>query len=344
MITLLLLLTNRDVTINAFSKIFEKLSIIDTVYEPRAEKDPHLTKILSALQAKMEKSYGNPYRISTFKKPESKHRDFVPPAKVVGPYEVDYVYYASSDIGVKAGDWNIENDYSDAYGTNRHATRVQASKLETDRLRSVLPGLDESMNPALRYQGSFLDLSGEVHVDHNGIWRKEKKEQTQTNTYKIEDDKAFIDLVPLAKCPDTKPQWAENPEPMIKTDPTKFITGTYIWGPNNQSRGLRELVLMSVKMNRTLALPPFFKHWGTDTTVEKKSTPVDASTRLDINHLRNLITIIKPEKMAEKCNVSELLHCSDQLCLKRGIFSTTSMRTGPLDEIIATATKSIVFT
>ena len=61
--------------------------------------------------------------------------------------------------------------------------------METNQLRSVLPGLDESLNPALRYQGSFLDLSGDVHVDHNGIWRKEKKEQEVTNTYKIEDDK-----------------------------------------------------------------------------------------------------------------------------------------------------------
>ena len=53
---------------------------------------------------------------------------------------------------------------------------------------------------------------------------------------------------------------------------------------------------MAVKMNRTLALPPFFKHWGTDTTVDKKSTPVDASTRLDIDHLRNLITILSKVK------------------------------------------------
>lgn len=70
----------------------------------------------------------------------------------------------------------------------------------------------------------------------------------------------------------------------------------------SESRGLRELILMAIKMNRTLSLPPFFKHWGTDTSIDEKSTPVDAFTRLDIDILRELIPIVKPEFMAEKCN------------------------------------------
>ena len=49
-------------------------------------------------------------------------------------------------------------------------------------------------------------------------------------------------------------------------------------------------------MNRTIALPPFFKHWGTDTTVEKKSTPVNAETRLDVDTLR---FIFKYTKLSE---------------------------------------------
>ena len=50
---------------------------------------------------------------------------------------------------------------------------------------------------------------------------------------------------------------------------------------------------MAVKMNRTIALPPFFKHWGTDTTVEKKSTPVNAETRLDVDTLRFIFKYMK---------------------------------------------------
>ena len=189
----------------------------------------------------------------------------------------------------------------DAYGTNRHAARLDAAKIETERLRSVLPGLDDSLNPALRYQGSFLDLSGKVQVDHHGIWRKEKKEQTEVNTYNIEDHEAFKSLEPLAECPMIEPKWNEKVTPQYTTDPDKYLTGTYIWGPNNQSRGLREIVFMALKMNRTLSLPPFFKHWGTDTTIEKKSTPTGAYTRLDVDFLRTLLRIVEPEEMAKKC-------------------------------------------
>ena len=302
LVTLILVIGNQHVFLNAVTKLLHKIHLVEKVYEPDSEKDPHLTAILTALQLRMEKSYGNPYRISTFKKPETKHRDFVPPGRVVGPYEVDYLYYAPGDVSLKTGDWEADDDEMfDAYGTNRHAARLDAAKIESERLRSVLPGLDESLNPALRYQGSFLDLSGKVQVDHHGIWRKEKKEQTEVNTYNIEDHEAFKNLVPLPECPQMKPNWSERPEPTYKTDPDKFLTGTYIWGPNNQSRGLREIVLMALKMNRTLALPPFFKHWGTDTTIEKKSTPTGAFTRLDVDFLRTLLPIVQPEEMAKAC-------------------------------------------
>ena len=108
-------------------------------------------------------------------------------------------------------------------------------------------------------------------------------------------------MEPLAECPNIHTNWGEEVLPELKLDPTKFITGSYIWGPNNQSRGIRELVLMAVKMNRTIALPPFFKHWGTDTTVEKKSTPVNAETRLDVDTLRCI------SKYLSECLISQEL-------------------------------------
>ena len=221
-----------------------------------------------------------------------------------GTDEVDYFYYSANDIGVKKGSWDETESDFDVYGTRQHFDRskIDTKALETERLRSILPGLDSSLNPALRYQGSFLDLSGEVHVDHHGIWRKEKKEQTELNTYQEADEMIFDKLEPLAACPNMAHNWSLVIEPKLKLDPTKFLTGTYIWGPNNQSRGLRELVLMAIKMNRTLSLPPFFKHWGTDTSIEEKSTPVDAYTRLDIDGLRALLPVVMPEQMATACD------------------------------------------
>ena len=217
---------------------------------------------------------------------------------------MDYFYYSDKDIGVQKGAWeSTESDY-DAYGTRHHFDRnkIDTKAIEAERLKNILPGLDSSLNPALRYQGSFLDLSGEVHVDHHGIWRKEKKEQNSRNTYKEADDAIFDNLEPVGACPNVENDWSTLHEPKYKLNPDKFLTGTYIWGPNNQSRGLRELVLMAIKMNRTLALPPFFKHWGTDTSIDEKSTPVDAFTRLDVDILRNLLPVVRPEEMAEECN------------------------------------------
>ena len=302
LVTLILVFGNQQVFLNAVTKLLHKIHLVEKVYEPESDNDPHLTAILTALRLRMEKSYGNPYRISTFKKPESVHRDFIPPGRVVGPYEVDYLYYAPGDVSLKTGDWEDDGSDFDAYGTNRHAARLDAAKIETERLRSVLPGLDESLNPALRYQGSFLDLSGKVNVDHHGIWRKEKKEETEVNSYKIEDHEAFKNLEPLPECPQREPKWSEVIEPRYKTDPNKYLTGTYIWGPNNQNRGLIEVVFMALKMNRTLSLPPFFKHWGTDTTIEQKSTPTPAFTRLDVDALRTLLPIVQPEEMASACD------------------------------------------
>ena len=95
-----------------------------------------------------------------------------------------------------------------------------------------------------------MDLSGEVHVDHHGIWRKEKKEQTQVNTYQQDDAEVFENLQPLTECPNIENNWENAVTPRVPLDPNKFITGTYIWGPNNQSRGLREIILMAIKTNR----------------------------------------------------------------------------------------------
>ena len=44
------------------------------------------------------------------------------------------------------------------------------------------------------------------------------------------------------------------------TDPDKFLVPVLFFGPNNQIHGLREAIILSIKLNRTLALPPFYKH------------------------------------------------------------------------------------
>ena len=129
---------------------------MDNVYSPPAEeRDPRLSSMLDALNARMTQSYGNPYRITTFKQPSKTSRIFRPPSKVVTPDEVDYFYYSASDIGIKKGGWESTDSDYDAYGTRHHFdhSKIDTQAIETERLKSILPGLDSSLNPALRYQG-----------------------------------------------------------------------------------------------------------------------------------------------------------------------------------------------
>ena len=56
--------------------------------------------------------------------------------------------------------------------------------------------------------------------------------------------------------------FSEEIEPIYKLDPEKFLVPVLFFGPNNQIHGLREAIVLAVKLNRTLALPPFHKHKG----------------------------------------------------------------------------------
>ena len=97
------------------------------------------------------------------------------------------------------------------------------------------------------------------------------------------------------------------------------------FGPNNQIHGLRESIILSIKLNRTLALPPFYKHHShvkgkkqsklilcydkyqltkidmifTDTT--PYADLVEATHRIDERALRHLIPIVQIETLREKC-------------------------------------------
>ena len=40
------------------------------------------------------------------------------------------------------------------------------------------------------------------------------------------------------------------------------------FGPNNQIHGLRESIILAIKLNRTIALPPFYKHKSANSGVD----------------------------------------------------------------------------
>ena len=60
-------------------------------------------------------------------------------------------------------------------------------------------------------------------------------------------------------------------EPEIRLDPDHFLIPILEWGPNNQLRGFMESMYIAIQLNRTLIVPPFFKH-RTDTTILSHET------------------------------------------------------------------------
>lgn len=95
--------------------------------------------------------------------------------------------------------------------------------------------------------------------------------------------------------------FAEEIEPIYKLDPTKYLVPVLFFGPNNQIHGLREAIVLAVKLNRTLALPPFHKHKGVITENKPYADLVEATHRIDERALRHLLPIVRIEDLREKC-------------------------------------------
>ena len=64
------------------------------------------------------------------------------------------------------------------------------------------------------------------------------------------------------RCEDPKfaTDWTLDHNPIMPLDPNKFIMPVLPYGPNNQLRGFRETIILAIKLNRTVVMPPFYKH------------------------------------------------------------------------------------
>ena len=75
------------------------------------------------------------------------------------------------------------------------------------------------------------------------------------------------DLV-MEKCNIQNPPSGKRP--IYETRNDRFLIPLIAWGPNNQLRGFREAAILAVKLNRTLCIPPFFKHHSDSTSAAKE--------------------------------------------------------------------------
>jgi len=92
-------------------------------------------------------------------------------------------------------------------------------------------------------------------------------------------------------------------EPIYKTRADRFLMPLIGWGPNNQLRGFREAAILAVKLNRTLCIPPFFKHHSDSTSASKGGTDaLPAEVRIDLEGVRGLVSTCETDEIQEKCD------------------------------------------
>ena len=88
----------------------------------------------------------------------------------------------------------------------------------------------------------------------------------------------------------------ETDGPHYNTDPNRYLIPLLSMGPNNQLEGFLESVFLAIKLNRTLCVPPFYKHKTDDL-----NEAVSSKLRVDSGELRKLMTICETDEIKQKC-------------------------------------------
>jgi hypothetical protein len=88
--------------------------------------------------------------------------------------------------------------------------------------------------------------------------------------------------------------WHTPMEPKYQLDPNRFLIPALIWGPMNQVEGLRESIAIAISLNRTLVLPPMYRHF---TDPDGPNEVVDSKIRVDIPSIRQLLSVVSMDSL-----------------------------------------------
>ena len=94
-----------------------------------------------------------------------------------------------------------------------------------------------------------------------------------------------------------------NAPPTYPTDQTKFLIPLLPWGPVEQMRGFREALLMSMYLNRTICVPPFWKE-KTEQGVKSLGDGLPGAARFDLEELGKIIKFCPTEMIKSHCGDS----------------------------------------
>ncbi|CAG5076531.1 Oidioi.mRNA.OKI2018_I69.PAR.g8483.t1.cds [Oikopleura dioica] len=108
-------------------------------------------------------------------------------------------------------------------------------------------------------------------------------------------------------------------EPKYKLDPTRFLAVAGSRGPNNQIVSIRDSIYLAVALNRTLIIPPWFKHDRGDPTSNGSTTAiVPFHQRMDMSKIKSLISVIEPEDAQQACGEDgfDIIYRLQTICQK----------------------------
>lgn len=91
-----------------------------------------------------------------------------------------------------------------------------------------------------------------------------------------------------------------DPNPKYQMHSDKFLVPILLWGPNNQIRGFAETIFLAIKLNRTILIPPFFRHTS-DEQNDEHSTVLQPELVVDIQALSKFISIAPYSAAHETC-------------------------------------------
>ena len=130
-----------------------------------------------------------------------------------------------------------------------------------------------------------------------------------SNIYtKIEPPNKLIHLHESQNCPfELNSNYADSNElntikpilDSIRRD--HYLLNLSPFGPNNQLRGFRDTLILAIYLNRTIVLPPFFKH-RTDPSVNLKGYSYqDSQQKLDAHEIAKLLPVITLDEFSRVC-------------------------------------------
>ena len=224
----------------------------------------------------------------------------------------------------------------------QHQWRKAASKEEEAEIRALIA------SRAQKSKGNKNGNSGSERIlqklQNNEQFHEEKKtskkmfgdlkvdekelEVIEEEIDEEEPDEQSIDT----KCPNFDVDWRIRIEPKYNLRKDYFITPVFTYGPNNQLRAFRESILLAIFTNRTLILPPFYKHNRNDAGADGKDRIAEPGMRIDVELVRRYLTTSNGAAASKLCDKSfDAVFLGGKNYCKESRLSSISNYTGMVD-------------